>query len=125
MWVFVRLFGCLLIRVSMCFLGWLVVCVFVCLCVFRHLAAHFRALLGFWKLFCVFLALLGDLKLHCNTWGSTLPIFLDNFAYFRTWWDLGAQLVDSWAPFGRPWGPFECLFTALEPDPGSPFRFFG
>ena len=47
MWVFVRLFHCLLIRVSLCFLGWLVgwlfgCMVYVCLCVFldlRHIFA--------------------------------------------------------------------------------------
>ena len=83
-WVFVRLFLCLLIRVSLCFLGWLVVwvyglCVLVC---FSALAAHFRGLLALFEVFCVFLALWGALELHCNTWGSTLPPLLDNFAGF-------------------------------------------
>ena len=56
MWVFFRLFGCLLIRVSLCFLGRLVVwvyglCVLVC---FSALAAHFRALLTVSETFFVF-----------------------------------------------------------------------
>ena len=43
---------------------------------------------------------------------------------FRTWLDLGAQFGDSWAPSGRPWGPFWCIFTALGPDPGPLAHLF-
>ena len=53
-------------------------------------------------------ATLGDLFLHV----------------FRTWWDLGAQFVDLWAPFGHLWNPFWCVFVALWPDPGPLFRVF-
>ena len=48
-WVFDCLFGCLLIHVSLCFLGWLVVWVVYGLCVlvcFSAPAAHFRGLLA-------------------------------------------------------------------------------
>ena len=39
--------------------GWLVVCVYVCLCVFRHLAAHFCALVALWETFFCFSCTLG------------------------------------------------------------------
>ena len=59
MGVFVRLLACLPIRVSLCFFGWLVVGVYVCLCVFQHLAVHFRALLALWETFLYFSCTLG------------------------------------------------------------------
>ena len=82
MWVFVRLLGCVLNRVSFCFLAWLVVCVYMFLCVFRHPAEHFLALLPPLDIFVCFLVLSGALGFHCNTWGSTLPALVDNFSYF-------------------------------------------
>ena len=38
---------------------WLVVGVYVCLCVFRHLAAHFRVLFALWETFLCFSCTLG------------------------------------------------------------------
>ena len=60
-WVFVRLLLCLLIRVSLCFLGWLVVwvyglCVLVC---FSALAAHFRGFLALFEIVLWFSCTLG------------------------------------------------------------------
>ena len=55
MGVFVRLLACLPIRVSLCFFGWLVVGVYVCLCVFKHFAAHFHVLFALWDAFLLFL----------------------------------------------------------------------
>ena len=57
MGVFVRLLACLPIRVSLCFFGWLVVGVYVCLCVLKHFAAHFHVLFALWDAFFAFLAL--------------------------------------------------------------------
>ena len=45
MGVFVRLLACLPIRVSLCFFGWLVVGVYVCLCVFSALCGTFSCLI--------------------------------------------------------------------------------
>ena len=75
MQVFVRSFVCLfvflLIRVSLCFLAWLVVS--MCACVFvGHLAAQFRGLLALLGTCLCFSCTLGALGLHCNTWGSFL-----------------------------------------------------
>ena len=77
MWVFVRLFRCLLIRVSLCFLGWLVVwvyglCVFVC---FSGSAAHFRGLLSVLGSFLV-------LFLHCSDFETPLSYLGLLFATF-------------------------------------------
>ena len=82
MGVFVRLLACLPIRVSLCFFGWLVVGVYVCLCVFKHFAAHFHVLFDFGGPFFAFLALWGALRLHCNAWGSTLPPLVTYFCMF-------------------------------------------
>ena len=79
MWVFIGLFGCLLIRVSLCFLGWLVVS--MCFCMFFGTLQYiFVPCLHFGKRFCAFLVLWGALGLHCNTWGSTLPALVNIFA---------------------------------------------
>ena len=63
MGVFVRLLACLPIRVSLCFfgwlVGWLVVGVYVCLCVFKHFAAHFQVLFALWDAFFRFSCTLG------------------------------------------------------------------
>ena len=109
MGVFVRLFACLPIRVFLCFFGWLVgwlvgwLLVSMCAGVFfgtlRHIFASYS---HFGKHFCVFLAFWRALGLICNTWGSTLPAFVDILHDFRTWWDLGAEFADFWAPFGCP-----------------------
>ena len=67
-WVFVRLFACLLIRVSLCFLGWLFgSMVYVCLRVFRHLA-HLRALLTFLESCFCFSCILG------GSWNSIVTL---------------------------------------------------
>ena len=59
------------------------------------------------------------------TLGARFATLRDLFLHvFRTWWDLGAQFVDLWAPCGHLWGPFWCVFVALWPDPGSLFRVF-
>ena len=59
MGVFVRLLACLPIRVSLCFFGWLVVGVYVCLCVSKHFAAHFHVLFALWEAFFRFSCILG------------------------------------------------------------------
>ena len=107
MGVFVRLLACLPIRVSLCFFGWLVVGVYVCLCVFRHLAAHFRVLFALRDFFCVFLALWGALRLHCNAWGTTLPPLV---TYFCMFFVLGGTLGLSLLICGLRLGAFGVHF---------------
>ena len=83
MGVFARLFPCLLIRVSLWILGRLVVCVYVCLCVFRHLAARSLALSALWESFLCFSWTLGGpgtpllhLGLHFSIFGGSFCMFL-------------------------------------------------
>ena len=124
--LFVCLFGCVLIRVSLCFLGWLVgcLCLYVLVC---------------------FLALFSTISCFTNTFGDRVVLFLHfggpwgsivtpGAPFCHPWWkmqrvfsawrDLEAQFVDPWAPCGPPWNPFWCLFTALGPDPGPLLRLF-
>ena len=124
MGVFVRLFACLPIRVSLCFLGWLVGC--WCLCVLVCFSApcgtFSRLIRTLGNLFVLFLHFGGPWD-SIVTLGAPLCQPWWTFLHdFRTWWDLGAQFADFWAPFGRPWDPFWCIFTALGPDPGPLFR---
>ena len=94
MWVFARLFRCLLIRGSLCFLGWLVVwvygqCVLVC---FSALAAHFHGILTLLEI-CVFLALWGALGLPpLNHLGLHFATFVGSFYMFLV---LGGALGPS------------------------------
>ena len=107
MGVFVRLLACLPIRVSLCFFGWLVVGVYVCLCVFKHFAAHFHVLFALWDVFFAFLALWGALRLHCNAWGSTLPPLV---TYFCMFFVLGGTLGLSLLICGLRLGTFGVHF---------------
>ena len=121
-YVGVCLFVCLLIRVSPHLLGWLAVCVHVCLCVFLHPAGHFRALFSTCGYLCVLFLYLGGPWNSIVTLGTPLCQPWWSFLHdFCTWWDLGAQFADFWPAFGRPCGLFLCIFTALGPDP-APFR---
>ena len=107
MGVFVRLLACLPIRVSLCFFGWLVVGVYVCLCVFKHFAAYFHVLFALWDAFFDFLALRGALRLHCNAWGSTLPPLV---TYFCMFFVLGGTLGLSLLICGLRLGTFGVHF---------------
>ena len=123
MWVFVRSFGCLPIRVSTCFLAWLVGCLRLCVLVcFQEIAAHFSYLIIIFETFLVFFLHLG------GPWDSIVtlaaPLCHPSWTILHvlcSWWRLGAQFVDSWAPFGHPWGPFWCIFIARRPDIGPLF----
>ena len=107
MGVFVRLLACLPIRVSLCFFGCLVVGVYVCLCVFKHFAAHFHVLFALWEAFFAFLALWGALRLHCNAWGSTLPPLVIHLCMFFV---LGGTLGVSLLICGLRLGTFGVHF---------------
>ena len=125
MGVFVRLLACLPIRVSLCFFGWLVVGVYVCLCVFRHFAVHFHVLFALWDVFFAFLALWGALRLHCNAWGSTLPPLVTYFCmFFVLGGTLGLSLLICGLRLGTFWGLFWYDFLGLWPDPGPLCRVF-
>ena len=107
MGVFVRLLACLPIRVSLCFFGWLVVGVYVCLCVFNTLRHIFMSYSHFGKPFFAFLALWGALRLHCNAWGSTLPPLV---TYFCMFFVLGGTLGLSLLICGLRLGTFGVHF---------------
>ena len=107
MGVLIRLLACLPIRVSLCFFGWLVVGVYVCLCVFKHFAAHFHVLFALRDAFFAFLALWGALRLHCDAWGSTLPPLV---SYFCMIFVLGGTLGLSLLICGLRLGTFGVHF---------------
>ena len=107
MGVFVRLLACLPIRVSLCFFGWLVVGVYVCLCVFKHFAVHFHVLFALWEAFFCFSCTRGALRLHCNAWGSTLPRLV---TYFCMFFVLGGTLGLSLLICGLRLGTFGVHF---------------
>ena len=96
MGVFVRLFACLPIRVSLCFFGWLVgwlvgcwcLCVLVC---FSALCNTFSCLIRtLGNLFVIFLHF-GGLCDSIVTLGAHFATLGDLFLHvFRSWWDLGA-----------------------------------
>ena len=110
MGVFVRLLACLPIRVSLCFFGWLVVGVYVSLCVFKDFVAHFHVLCALWEAFFAFLALWGALRLHCNAWGSTLPPLV---TYFCMFFVLGGTLGLSLLICGLRLGTFGVHFSVF------------
>ena len=114
MGVFVRLLACLPIRVSLCFfgwlVGWLVVGVYVCLCVFKQFAGHFMSYSHFVMPFFDFLALRGALRLHCNAWGSTLPPLV---TYFCMFFVLGGTLGLSLLICGVRLGTFGVHFSVF------------
>ena len=97
MGVFVRLFACLPIRVSLCFSGWLVgwLLVSMCACVFFGTSRHiFVSYSHFGTHFWTFLALWEALRLHCNAWGSTLPPLVTYFCmFFVLGWTLELGLL--------------------------------
>ena len=110
MGVFVRLFACLPIRVSLCFFGWLVgwLLVSMCACVFFGTLRHiFVSYSHFGRPFCAFLALWGALRLHCNAWGSTLPPLV---TYFCMFFVLGGTLGLSLLICGLRLGTFGVHF---------------
>ena len=105
MGVFVRLFACLPIRVSLCFFGWLVS---MCACLFFGALQHiFVSYSHFGRPFCAFLALWCALRLHCNAWGSTLPPLV---TYFCMFFVLGGTLGLSLLICGLRLGTFGVHF---------------
>ena len=121
--------GCLFVcRVSLFFLGWLVIWVYglcVLLC-FSALAAHVRALLVALETFFVFFLHFGRPLDSIVALGAPLcHLSWSILQVFRTWWHLGAQVADSWLPFGRLWGPFWGTSMALEPTLDVFFDFSG
>ena len=110
MGVLIRLLACLPIRVSLYFFGWLVVGVYVSLCVFKDFVAHFHVLCALWEAFFAFLALWGALRLHCNAWGSTLPPLV---TYFCMFFVLGGTLGLSLLICGLRLGTFGVHFSVF------------
>ena len=109
MGVFVRLFACLPIRVSLCFFGWLLVS--MCACVFLSTLRHiFMSYSHFGRPFFAFLALWGALRLHCNAWGSTLPPLV---TYFCMFFVLGGTLGLSLLICGLRLGTFGVHFRVF------------
>ena len=123
MGVFVRLFACLPIRVSLCFFGcWLLVS--MCACVFfGTLRNIFVSYSHFGKHFWAFLALWEALRLHCNAWGSTLPPLV---TYFCMFFVLGGTLGLSLLIFGLRLGTFGVHFGVFLRLSGQTLgSFFG
>ena len=111
MGVFVCLFACLPIRVSLCFFGWLVgwlLLVSMCACLFFGTLQHvFVSYSHFGRPFCAFLALWGGLRFHCNAWGSTLPPLV---TYLCMFFVFGGTLGLSLLIFGLRLGTFGVHF---------------
>ena len=105
--MFICFLVCRFVSPFVSLVGWLVVGVYVCLCVFKHFAAHFHVLFAVCEAFFAFLALRGALRLHCNAWGSTLPPLV---TYFCMFFVLGGTLGLSLLICGLRLGTFGVHF---------------